>query len=205
MLTTEGSKALETDVAWHAIYTWHQHEKMVGDLLSKKGFETFLPLYQTTRRWKDRLKTLVLPLFPCYVFIRGGLERQLQIVTTPGVCSLVMAGGGVAVITPEEVDAVKRTVESSQHVWPHPFLKCGDRVRVKSGPLEGIEGVLVRTKGQLRLVISVELVHQAVAIEVDAAVVEQVPRLPADQHWQHTSHDAARHPYSFATADSKAA
>lgn len=172
-LLIETSFTLESDTPWHAIYTWHQHEKMVADLLSRKGFEIFLPLYQSTRRWKDRLKTLSLPLFPSYVFIRGGMDQHLQIVTTPGVSSLLTVSGRVAEISRDEIDAVKRTVESSLRAEPHPFLKCGDWVRVKAGPLEGIEGILVRMKGMFRLVISVELLQKSVAVEVDSAMVER--------------------------------
>lgn len=158
---------------WYAIYTRHQHEKSVGELLEKKGFETFVPLYQSRRRWKDRVKTLSLPLFPSYVFLHGGIERQLQIVTTPGVHWMITVAGQVAVIPEAEIAAVKRLMESSLRVEPHPFLKCGDWVRVKAGPLEGVEGILVRMKSLCRLVLSVEMLQQSVAVEVDASEVER--------------------------------
>jgi transcription antitermination factor NusG len=166
---------------WYAIYTRHQHERAVGDALAKKGFDVFLPLYQSTRWWKDRRKILSLPLFPSYVFIHGEIDRQLQIVTTPGVYSIVTVAGHVAVIPGHEIDAVKR-MENSLRVEPHPFLKCGDRVRVFSGPLQGIEGVLVRIRNLFRLVVSVEMLQKSVAVEVEASIVERVssaPRLQA--------------------------
>src|ERR1700674_2118749 len=81
------------EFAWHALYTRHQHEKAIANVLSNKGFEVFLPLYSATHRWKDRNKQLLLPLFPCYVFLRGGLERWLDIVTTPGIHMLITSGG----------------------------------------------------------------------------------------------------------------
>ncbi len=158
--------------AWYALYTRHQHEKAVSRMLSSKGFETFLPLYPVAHRWKDRTKQLWLPLFPCYVFLRGGLERQLEIVTTPGVYTLV-GSHRPAVIPPAEIDAVRRVVERTLRVEPHPFLKCGDWVRVKSGPLAGIEGILVRKKNLARLVLSVELLEQSMAVEVDVSMVER--------------------------------
>src|ERR1700688_728357 len=77
---------------WHVLYTRHQHEKMVAQILTSKGFEILLPLYSTARRWKDRTKLLSLPLFPCYVFLRGGLNRRLDIMTTPGIHALVSTG-----------------------------------------------------------------------------------------------------------------
>jgi transcription antitermination factor NusG len=176
----------EAGPPWYALYTRHQHEKTVANLLSKKAFEVFLPLYDTARRWKDRTKTLSLPLFPSYVFIRGGLERQLQVITTPGVYSLVAYAGKAATIPEEQIEAVRRMVEGPLRVEPHPFLKCGDVVRVKCGPLQGIEGILVRKRNSTRLVLSVEMLMQSVAVEIDSWMVERVistrslqaPRIP---------------------------
>lgn len=159
---------------WHALYTRHQHEKAVAQALSGKGFDVFLPQYRTLHRWKDRQKEVVLPLFPNYVFICGGLDRMLNIVTTPGVHSLVTWGARPAEIPPEEIEAVRRLVNSPLQVEPHPFLKCGDLVRIKSGPLEGIEGILVRKTRGVRLVLSVEMLSQSAAVEVDVKIVERV-------------------------------
>src|ERR1700680_2192033 len=85
--------------AWYALYTKHQHEKTIARILSIKGFETLLPLYQTARPWKDRTKLLSLPLFPCYVFLKAGLERHLDIMTTPGIHALVSNAGQPAAIS----------------------------------------------------------------------------------------------------------
>jgi transcription antitermination factor NusG len=166
----------ELTIPWHALYTRHQHEKNVAELLSRKGFEVFLPLYNTTRRWKDRTKALSLPLFPCYVFLKGGLDRHLQIITTPGIHTILAVAGHPAAIPEEEITAVQRMVTSSLHVEPYPFLECGDRVRVTSGALEGIEGILVRKKNSLRLVLTVELLMKSISVEVDAWTVERLER-----------------------------
>jgi len=160
--------------AWWALYTRHQHEKTVADMLAAKGFEVFLPLYESMRRWKDRQKMLSLPLFPCYVFVRGGLNRRLQVVTTPGVHMVLSHGERVALIPETEIDAIRKTLEGPFRVEPHPFLKCGERVRVIRGTLEGVEGILVRKKNQSRLVLSVAMVAQSVAVEIDAADVVPV-------------------------------
>jgi len=159
---------------WYAIYTRHQHEKMVAQNLASKGFVTFLPLCKIDHNWKDRTKALSLPLFPCYVFLQGGLERRLQIVTTPGIHGLVSCGGQPAAIPVVEMEAIRRVVESGARVEAHPFLKLGDRVRIKCGSLEGIEGILVRKKNISRLVISVEILGKAAATEIDALQVEPV-------------------------------
>lgn len=171
MATTESQAC---DRPWYALYTRHQHEKMVDQILTNKGFNTFLPLYATTHNWKDRTKALSLPLFPCYVFLKGGIERRLQILTTPGIYGLVSSAGQPAAIPDIEIEAIRRVVESGTRVEAHPFLKCGNWVRVKCGPLTGIEGILVRKKNISRLVLSVEILGTAASIEVAAFQVEAV-------------------------------
>lgn len=156
---------------WWAVYTRHQHEKTVVEMLEAKGLEVFLPLYESTRRWKDRCKVLSLPLFPCYVFVRGGLDRRLQVLTTPGVHTILYRGEEVALIPEEEIEAIRKTVEGPFRVEPHPFLRCGERVRVIRGSLEGVEGVLLRKKNLYRLVLSVDMLAQSVAVEIDASDV----------------------------------
>ena len=170
--TTIASQAPES--SWYAIYTRHQHEKTVAQILTGKGFNTFLPLYATTHHWKDRTKALTLPLFPCYVFLKGGIERRLQIITTPGIYGLVSSAGQPAAIPDIEIEAIRRVVDSGTRVEIHPFLKCGSRVRVKCGLLAGIEGILVRKKNISRLVLNVEILGTAAAIEVAAFQVEAV-------------------------------
>lgn len=173
-----GSEAKASAGMWHALYTRHQHEKVVAQALEGKGFNIFLPQYRTLRKWKDRKKEISLPLFPNYVFIQGGLDRQLQIVTTPGVHSLVSWGGRPAEIPLKDIEAVRRIIESSLPVEPHPFLKHGDLVRIKSGPLEGIEGILVRRIRGVRLVLSVDMLSRSAAVEVDGDIVERLTASP---------------------------
>jgi transcription antitermination factor NusG len=162
------------DSSWYALYTRHQHEKMVNQVLTNKGFNTFLPLYATTHNWKDRTKALSLPLFPCYVFLKGGVERRLQILTTPGIYGVVSSAGQPAAIPDIEIEAIRRVINSGVRVEAHPYLKCGNWVRVKCGPLAGIEGILVRKKNISRLVLSVEILGTAASIEVDAFQVDAV-------------------------------
>jgi transcription antitermination factor NusG len=163
-----------SDSTWYALYTRHQHEKMVDQVLTNKGFNSFLPLYRTTHNWKDRTKSLLLPLFPCYVFLKGGIERRLQILTTPGIYGVVSSAGQPAAIPDVEIEAIRRVIQSGTRVEAHPYLKCGNWVRVKCGPLAGIEGILVRKKNISRLVLSVEILGTAAAIEVSAFQVEEV-------------------------------
>lgn len=160
--------------AWSAVYTRHQHEKSISEMLGAKGYEVFLPLYESTRKWKDRRKVLSLPLFPCYVFVRGAHERRLPVQTTPGVQMIISRGEQIATVSEEEIETIRRIVEGQSAVEPHPFLRCGERVRVVRGSLEGVEGILTRKKNLCRLVLSVDMLAQSVAVEIDALDVVPV-------------------------------
>lgn len=160
--------------SWWAIYTRHQHEKIVAEILEMKGVEVFLPLYASMRRWRDRRKLLHMPLFPGYVFVRETLAHRLHVLTTPGVHMILSQGDRAASIPENEIEAIRRTVGENRRVEPHPFLKCGERVRVTNGSLSGVEGILVRKKNVYRLVLSVQMLAQSVAVEIDASDVEPV-------------------------------
>jgi transcription antitermination factor NusG len=168
---------------WWAVYTRHQHEKVVADMLMAKGVEVFLPLYESIRRWKDRSKVLSLPLFPCYVFVRGAVNQRLQVVSTPGVHMILTHGERIATVPDDEIESIRKTVDGTSRVEPHPFLKVGERVRVTRGSLEGVEGILVRKKNVYRLVLSVHMLAQSVAVEIDACDVEPAgPQVSADPY-----------------------
>jgi transcription antitermination factor NusG len=163
-----------SDGGWYALYTRHHHEKAVARALTAKGLTVFLPLYSEARQWKDRAKVISLPLFSCYVFIQGGLDRSLDILTTAGIYGFVCCGGSPAMIPQQEIEGVRRVVERSIKIEPHPFIKCGDWVRVKAGPLQGIEGILLRKKNFSRLVLTVDLLGKSAAVELDVSLVERI-------------------------------
>jgi transcription antitermination factor NusG len=177
-MTTPGTPEIcgSDPLEWNAVYTRHQHEKSVAEILAGNGLETFLPTYNTVRQWSDRKKELAMPLFPCYVFVRSSFERRFRIITTPGVHSVVMFAGRPAVISELEIDAIRKAVDSRLKVEPHPFLQCGDWVRVTSGPLTDVEGILIRKKGSFRLILSAELLGKSIAVEIDAFNVKPLPR-----------------------------
>lgn len=165
---------LKPSAAWFALYVRHRHEKAVAQVISGKGLTVFLPLYKTAHRWKDRMKDLTLPLFPNYVFVLAPPDRRHFVLSTPGIYDFVRLSGVPAPIPAEEIEAVRQAVSHGLNAEPHPFLKSGDRVRVKSGPLGGLEGILVRKKNFYRLVLSVELLVKSISAEVDVADVERV-------------------------------
>lgn len=164
---------------WYALFTRHQHEKSVAFALSNKNHEIYLPLYRSVHRWQDRAKALWLPLFPCYVFIREGMDRQLQILTTPGLIHIVKWGGRPAIVPKAQLDAVRQIVERCPNVEAHPYLQSGDHVRVKFGPLTGLEGILTRKKGVARLVVSMEMLGRSAAVEIEEMNVERIGPIPA--------------------------
>jgi transcription antitermination factor NusG len=165
---------LKASAAWFALYVRHRHEKSVAKGISEKGLTVFLPLYKIAHRWKDRMKDLVLPLFPNYVFILAAPGQRSMVLSTPGIYDFVRLSGVPAPIPSEEIEAVRQAVAHGLNAEPHPFLKSGDRVRVKTGPLGGMEGILVRKKNFYRLVLSVELLVRSISVEVDVADVERV-------------------------------
>jgi len=178
---------------WCAIHTRHQHERKVAATLCRHGFQILLPMYDTVRRWSDRKKQITLPLFPGYVFFVDEAARRLQVLCTPGVHSILSAGGAPAVIPDEEIAAIRRAVESPLRVTPHPFLKNGDVVRIARGPLTGLEGIVSREKGIFRVVLSVEILGRSAAVEIDASDAERVTALdptfspPAEQTFHHAT------------------
>jgi transcription antitermination factor NusG len=159
---------------WYALHTRHQHEKTIAAYLSTCGFETFLPLHDSVHQWKDRAKRISLPLFPSYVFLHSSLSRRGAILSTPGVYAIVGIANRPAAIPEAEIAAIRAAVNSSLIVEPHPFLRCGDRVRIRTGALAGIEGFLLRHKNIYRLVISATLLGKSIAVEVDTQRVERV-------------------------------
>jgi transcription antitermination factor NusG len=167
---------------WYALYTRHQHEKAVTQILTRKGFEILLPLYESVRRWKDRTRVISLPLFTCYVFLKGGLERRWEVLNTPGIYEILSSGGQPTVIPMAEIDAIQQAMKSGLRLEPHPLLKIGERVRIKRGPLAGLQGLLVRQKNVYRLVISVEMLGRAAAVEVDSFFVERLTKFSVVQH-----------------------
>jgi len=164
-----------SSLAWYAAYVKHQHERKTAGLLQCKGFEALLPQQKVVHRWKDRNKTLYLPLFPGYVFVRGDLQQKVQIVNTPGVFFLVESQGRACAIPLQEIEAIRRLAVSGLPAQSHPFLTSGDRVQIRSGPLAGVVGILTGFKNQYRVVLSIELLRKAVSVVVERNNLDVIP------------------------------
>lgn len=162
------------NLPWYVTYTCPRHEKYVAQQLAERKIGSFLPLYASVRRWKDRRKRLELPLFPGYVFVQMTDRNRLDILRLPGVVQIVCFQGKPAPVPLAEIDALRRGMTGSVVVQPHPFLQAGRRVRIVSGPMAGVEGIFVRRKDQVRVVISISLIQRSVAMEIGEADVEPV-------------------------------
>ncbi len=159
-------------LAWYAIWTRSRHEKIVSEQLDRKGVEAFLPTITRWSRWKDRKKQVAWPLFPGYCFARFESDDRLPILKCVGVVNIVSFDGEPAPIPDFEIHAVRRLVESELLYDPCPLIRKGMMVEVVHGPLRGVVGRLVRKGSHARLVLSVDLIGQAVSVEVDAADVK---------------------------------
>ena len=136
--------------------------------------EHFLPQYESVRKWKDRRVRLQMPLFPGYVFVHLALQNRLSVLQVPGVACLVGFAGRPAAVPEEEFAKIRGFLKLGLRAEPHPYLKAGRRVRVCSGPLQGLEGIILRRKNSCRLVISLELIQRAMAVDVESTDVEAV-------------------------------
>jgi transcription antitermination factor NusG len=166
------------EAEWYAAYVKHQHEKKVAELLERKGIEVFLPCQQVSRRWADRNKYLVLPLFPGYVFVRSNLGNKFQMLSTPGVFFMVENAGRACAIPVHEIDSIRRIVEAGVPVKAHPFVTSGDAVRICSGSLSGIIGILDRFKNQYRVILTVQALQKALSVEVEVSNIERIGEGP---------------------------
>ena len=168
----------ETSIArWYAAYTRCHHEQISADEMGRRSIEHFLPMYDTVRRWRDRRKRLSMPLFPGYVLVRIAFDQRRSVLVIPGVVHLVGFGDRPAPIGDDEIEKLRTIVKQGVAAEPHPYLAVGRRVRIARGVLTGLEGVLIRKKSRLRMLISIELIRQSATIDVDAADVEPVAGL----------------------------
>jgi transcription antitermination factor NusG len=159
--------------AWFAIWTRSRHEQVVREQLERKGFHAFLPTVTRWSRWKDRRKKVDWPLFPGYCFARFDAAERLKVLTCTGVVSIVSFNGDIAPIPEQEIDAIRSLVQSDLQYDPCPLIREGTVVEVIHGPLKGVIGRLTRKGAHARLMLAVDLIGQAVTVEVDAADVKE--------------------------------
>lgn len=160
---------------WYALHVRSRFEKLVLTQLEGKGYEAFLPTYTSIRRWSDRTKSASLPLFPNYVFCRFDVHARLPILVTPGVHFVVSTGKTPTPVEDEEIAALHHLVSARVSPQPWPYIVEGEGVQVVDGPLTGLKGIVLRTKGCDRLIVSVSLLMRSVAVEIDRRHIEPLP------------------------------
>lgn len=158
---------------WYALYTHPRHERVVQQQLRQRDIDCFLPFYNSVRRWKDRRKELQMPLFPGYLFVHVALKQRFQILPLPGVVGFVSFGSRPAELAESEISMLRNGLDYSR-AQPHPYLRVGRRVRVHSGPVAGLEGILIRRKDKLRVVVSVHLIQRSIAVEIDEDSIQPI-------------------------------
>lgn len=161
-------------LCWYAIHTRARHEKRIDASLREAGIDRFLPLMREVHHWSDRRKEVELPLFPCYLFVHliPGARTRLGVLKTPGVLDFVGGQGMGAVIPDYEIEQVRSVVTRQGSFFPSPFLKTGQRVRIRGGALDGVEGILSSHQGASTLVVSVELIQRSVSVLIEGYDLE---------------------------------
>lgn len=176
-----GSEIIESVSAtdscrWYALHTRARHEKAISERLTRDGIETFLPIVIKTHHWSDRKKTVHLPLFSCYVFVKlaRSSNERIRAERTPGALGIVGVRGEGIPIPDEQLDSIRRVI-SQQALWSlHPFLRIGQRVRIRGGSMDGIEGVLLARNGDRTLIVSIDAIQRSLAVRVEGYDVEPV-------------------------------
>lgn len=161
---------------WYAIRIRGRHERVIAAALNQKGYEIFLPLHVSRRRWSDRMQSVEAPLFPGYLFCRLDVGNRLPLLVTPGVLQVVGIGKSLVPVEDAEIAAVQAIVISRLEAEPYPYTCAGQAVRIERGPLGGLEGIVLEAAGSCRLVVSVTLLQRSVAVEIDrdwVAIVEK--------------------------------
>ena len=160
--------------SWYAVQTRSRHERVVVQRFRDKGLTTFLPLVTEVRRWSDRKKSVELPLFSCYVFVKimSTNEDRLKVLCTDSVFDFVGVPRQGTPIPDEQIDAVRTIVEERVNWETYPFLKIGQRVRIRSGALDGIEGILVSRDGKRSVIVSVDAIQRSLSVRVEGYEIE---------------------------------
>jgi len=168
--------AIDINTKWYALQTRARHEKVIAHRLREQGISTFLPLVTEVHRWSDRKKIVELPLFSCYLFakLNPTNEDRSKVLRLDGVFHLVGTRAEGTPIPDEQIDAVRILVNEHIPVHSHPFLRIGQRVRIRSGALNGVEGILVARDGDQTLVVSIEAIQRSLAVRIEGYDVEPV-------------------------------
>ena len=172
---------------WYAILTKTGREKSATLLLENSGFECYLPVSKSSRKWSDRMKEIDVPLFPGYLFCRMNPNDRLPVLITPGVVQIVGSGKTPIPVEEYEIAAIQRVGSSGLSTMPWPYLQVGQVARIEEGPLQGMSGIVVRIKSGLKLVLSVQLLQRSIAVEIDRNWIRATQAPRATEHHRSTA------------------
>jgi len=167
---------------WFVVQVKPRHEKSVSASFEYRGFQPFLPLYLARNKWSDRTRDVQLPLFPGYVFCKFNPARRTPILSTPGVFDIVRCGRDPVPVDPTEISALQKLMRSGLLAQPWPHIEVGQPVEIEDGPLAGCQGVVVEIKKEVKLVLSVTLLHRSVLVELDREWVKRISPRPFGVH-----------------------
>ncbi len=163
----ENVHSLSAQHPWYGVRTKSNHEKVASSVLQGKGYQQYLPVYRSRKRWSDRIVETEMPLFPGYVFCRFDAKQRLPVISTPGVVAIVGFGSDPAPIADTEIEAIQAILASGLSAQPCDFLREGQRIRVARGSLEGLEGILLKKKSEWRMVVSISMLQRSISVEID--------------------------------------
>lgn len=171
-----GNAPASAHESWYAVLTRARHERVVAQRFREKGLTAFLPLITEVRRWSDRCKSIESALFSCYVFVKivATNEDRLRVLRTDGVFNFVGSAEQGTAIPDEQIDAVRMIVEQRMNWQSSPYIKIGQRVRIRSGALDGVEGILVAQNGERSVVVSIEAIQRSLSVRVEGYEIEPI-------------------------------
>lgn len=180
---TTNNEITEARFPWFAVQVRAKHELGVAEFLCGRGYEPFLPMRKSRKIWSDRIRVVDAPLFPGYLFCRVNFEDRLPVLSAPGVIRIVGYNRSPMPVDESEINAIRAIVASGLPNEPWPYLRVGDPVQIRSGPLQGLRGILLGVKGAHRIVVSVTLLQRSVAVEIDSVYVKSLsPDRPAAEN-----------------------
>jgi transcription antitermination factor NusG len=168
LLANDLTKDVDKNTRWYVAYTLPRHEKAVENRLLTQNIETYLPLYSAMRYWNHRRVKVDLPLFPGYVFLKMRIVDKVRILACSGIVRLISFNRTAAAVSEDEIEKLRLSL-ASWRAEPYPFFTSGKKVRIRSGPFAGLEGTILRRKGNLRLVVSLDFIQSAILFELDAS------------------------------------
>jgi len=174
--TVQESDITPLQPQWYALYTRSRFEKKLLCELAARDVEVFLPMREVISRWKDRKKKIWVPLFPGYIFVNhvDTPENRYRVLNIPGAVRFVDACGRANPVPEEQIMAIRRFLEASLSIDPYPYIKIGTQVEVIAGPLNGVKGMLIKKRGKFRFVLQVDMIKQAISVEIDASDIRPI-------------------------------